>query len=165
MDRRTKYLAKKLTERTGNRRTRLAREASKSTWVWFWVVLGLWAFSKTDFFSSYPFCYHLLGGKHLENNIHHPGDSNVTSVLCLEQRLRALLRPVSCCMVRAAKLVYTDRLHQGAHTLAWRGVLGDIWPETFDLFITCILEGTGGSPACVLASSAVCVYSLQAQKV
>ena len=43
-------------------------------------------------------------GKHLENNIHHSGDSNVTPLLCLEQKLLVLLHPVQLAAVQSGQL-------------------------------------------------------------
>lgn len=103
------------------------------------------------------------GGKHLEDDIHCAGDSNVTSALCLEQRLLVPLHPVGCCAVRGAELLRAARPPRGTQPLSW-GVSGEILQETFDLFIIHVLEGTEGSPACVLASRAVRVISLRVEK-
>jgi len=51
----------------------------------------------------------------LESQMSHPCSALNSGCWCF------YLHPVSCCVVRAAELVYTDRLHRGAHTLAWEG--------------------------------------------
>lgn len=99
-------------------KNKACREVREITGARLWAVLGLRAFSDRKIFFFFLFFQLSLlltssGGKLLEDDIHRAGDSNVTSALCLEQRLLVPLHPVGCCAVRGAELVCAARPPRG----------------------------------------------------
>lgn len=109
-----------------------------------------------------PLFLALSGGKHLENNI--CGMSH-----CSLPWTGAAGTPTSSLLlykVRADEPVHSDSLRCPERTYTHLvGVLWEMLQETFDVFIFHTLGGTRGSPVSTLASGAVCVISLQVEKV